>query len=90
MAAIGLEQGGETHALGVQLTNIYGAVLPNIYGGWQQQEGHGPSFRKVTGRIILHPRRMNASSPHASSTRHILLFGTQRNKTYNFLKFVLV
>ena len=27
MAAIGLEQGGETHALGVQLTNIYGAVL---------------------------------------------------------------
>lgn len=78
-------QGRETHALGVQLSNIYQALLQ---AGVAMASGAGGTRSPpAPGRGQT---RLNVSSPHPSSMSHLLLFDTQRNKPYSFLTFVFI
>ena len=78
-------QGGETHALGVQLSNIYRA-LPQA--GVAMAGGAGGTGSPPT------PGRgqagLTVSSPHPSSMTQLLFFDTQRNKPYSYLTFVFI
>lgn len=72
VAVTGLDQGGETHALGVRLSNIHQALLQagvTMAGGAGGTGSPPTPGRAQTG--------LNVSSPHPSSTSHLLFFDTE-------------